>query len=93
MEEILQEYVNSGDVDMRVDGKRSVIHGVKLLGFRSRNGRTYLPAALEQASGLYEGAKVNLNPSIFMALLQSNNRASIPARASETTGFAEALSS
>ena len=61
MEEILQEYVNSGDVDMRVDGKRSVIHGVKLLGFRSRNGRTYLPAALEQASGLYEGAKVNLN--------------------------------
>lgn len=61
MNELLQEYVNSRGVDMRVDVSASVIRGVKLLGLASRNGRRYLPAALAQAAGLYEGAKVNVN--------------------------------
>jgi hypothetical protein len=61
MDEMLQEFVSSRGVDMRVDSQHSVIRGVKLLGLTSRNGRTYLPAALAQAARLYEGAKVNVN--------------------------------
>jgi hypothetical protein len=61
MDEMLQEFVNSRGVEMRVDRNESVIRGVKLLGLGSRNGRRYLPAALAQAAGLYEGAKVNVN--------------------------------
>jgi hypothetical protein len=61
MDEILQEFVNSRGVDVRVDRERGIIRGVKLLGLQSRNGRKYLPAALADATGLYEGAKVNVN--------------------------------
>ncbi len=61
MDEILQELVNSRGVQVRVDREQSVIRGVKLLGLQSRNGRKYLPAALSEAVGLYEGAKVNVN--------------------------------
>ena len=43
----------------RVDRERGVIRGVKILGMKSKNGRTYKPAALRQAVQLYEGAKVN----------------------------------
>lgn len=61
MDELLQEFVSSRGVDMQVSSSRSVIRGVKLLGLVSRNGRRYLPAAMAQAAGLYEGAKVNVN--------------------------------
>jgi len=61
MSELLQEFVDSRGVPMRVDRQRGVIRGVKILGLRSRNGRTYLPEALQQAARLYEGAKVNVN--------------------------------
>jgi hypothetical protein len=61
MDEILQEFVDSRGVNMRIDRAAGVIRGVKLLGFESRNGRKYLPEALSQAVGLYEGAKVNVN--------------------------------
>ncbi len=61
MDEILQEFVTSHGVEMRVDREHGVIRGVKLLGLESRNGRRYLPSALTQAVGLYEGAKVNVN--------------------------------
>jgi hypothetical protein len=58
---MLQEFTSSRGVDMRIDRDAAVIRGVKLLGLASRNGRTYLPAALVQAAALYEGAKVNVN--------------------------------
>jgi hypothetical protein len=61
MNEVLQEFVNSRGVAMRVERERGIIRGVKLLGFQSRNGRRYLPAALASAAALYEGAKVNVN--------------------------------
>ncbi len=61
MPEQLQEVVDSQGVKLRVDAERGVLRGVKLLGLTSRNGRTYLEAALAQAAGLYEGAKVNVN--------------------------------
>ncbi|MBN1590942.1 MAG: hypothetical protein JW888_15620 [Pirellulales bacterium] len=61
MSETLQEFVDSRGVMMRVDREQGVIRGVKVLGLRSRNGRTYLAEALERAVPLYEGAKVNVN--------------------------------
>lgn len=61
MDEMLQEFVNSRDVQVRVDREQGVIRGVKLLGLDSRNARRYLPAALAQAARLYEDAKVNVN--------------------------------
>lgn len=39
----------------------NVIRGVKLLGLTSKNGRTYPPAVIRRAVGLYEGIKVNLD--------------------------------
>ena len=61
MTDMLQEYCDSRGASMRVDGPAGVIHGVKVLGLESRNGRTYLPDALTQAARLYEDAKVNVN--------------------------------
>ncbi len=61
MTETLQEFVDSRGVTMRVDRQSGVIRGVKILGLHSRNGRTYLPQALEKAAQLYEDAKVNVN--------------------------------
>src|SRR5690606_38992070 len=46
---------------MRVDRANHVIRGVKIIGFESVNGRSYSKAALQQAIGLYEGIKVNVN--------------------------------
>ena len=61
MDELLQEFVDSRGLDLRIDREQGVLRGVKLLGLDSRNGRKYSPAALESARGLYEGARVNVN--------------------------------
>ncbi len=61
MSEQLQEYCDSRGVRMRVDRESGVIRGVKILGLKSRNGRSYLPEALREAAALYENAKVNVN--------------------------------
>jgi hypothetical protein len=61
MNEKLQEFVHSRGVAVRVDREAGIIHGVKILGLTSRNGRSYLPEALSTAAGLYEEAKVNVN--------------------------------
>jgi hypothetical protein len=61
MSEPLQEYVHSGSHKLRVDREAGIIRGVKLLGLASRNGRRYRESALVDATGLYEGAKVNIN--------------------------------
>ena len=61
MNELLQEFVDSRGVAVRIDRAEGVLHGVKLLGHESRNGRRYLPEALVAATALYEGAKVNVN--------------------------------
>lgn len=61
MPEMLQEYVDSRGVAVRVDRAAGVIRGVKILGLQSRNGRTYRPEALVEAAPLYENAKVNVN--------------------------------
>ena len=61
MNERLQEYANSRGLSINVDRERGIIRGVKILGTRSQNGRTYLAEAIGQAVPLYEGAKVNVN--------------------------------
>jgi hypothetical protein len=61
MSESIQEFVDSGQARLRVDRAAGIIRGVKLLGLTSRNGRRYREAALVEAAGLYEGAKVNIN--------------------------------
>lgn len=61
MAEALQEFVDSQGTTLRVDSKRGVLKGVKLIGLTSRNGRVYQPNALRKAQSLYEGAKVNVN--------------------------------
>jgi hypothetical protein len=61
MNQLLQEYVDSRGQSIAIDRAAGVIRGVKVLGLHSRNGRTYLPEALANAIGLYEGAKVNVN--------------------------------
>ncbi|MCC7475123.1 MAG: hypothetical protein IT425_06980 [Pirellulales bacterium] len=61
MSELLQEFVTSTSERLRVDRAAGVIRGVKLLGLASRNGRRYCEGALQEAIGLYEGAKVNVN--------------------------------
>jgi len=61
MNEELQEYVDSRGLAIQTDRDRGVVRGVKILGARSRNGRTYLAQAMNQAVPLYEGAKVNVN--------------------------------
>lgn len=61
MTETLREYVNSHATPLRIDGRRGVIRGVKILGVRSKNGRRYEKDALRNAASLYENAKVNVN--------------------------------
>ena len=61
MAEVLQEFVDSRGVTMRVDRSLGVLRGVKLIGLESHNGRRYRESALEQAKSLYEEAKVNVN--------------------------------
>lgn len=46
---------------LAIDREAGEIRGVKLVGLESLNGRSYSPAALRKAIGLYEGAKVNVN--------------------------------
>lgn len=56
----LLEYTALG-TPSRVDRESGVIHGVKILGLESRNGRSYDPKALAKAVGLYEGIRVNVD--------------------------------
>jgi len=61
MNEQLVEDFNLQGVAVRVNRDAGIIHGVKILGLESKNGRVYRPAVLERAVPLYEGARVNVN--------------------------------
>lgn len=43
------------------DRENGILRGVKLIGFESKNGRSYPPSVLKSAVHLYEGAKVNID--------------------------------
>jgi len=44
-----------------IDRENGVIRHVKILGTKSKNGRSYSKAAVHNASGIYEGMAVNIN--------------------------------
>lgn len=58
---ILSESVvqGAGRHKLRVDRDKGVIYGVKVLGYKSRNGRVYEEAALSDCARLYEGVPVH----------------------------------
>lgn len=45
----------------RIDKENGIIHGVRVIGRVSRNGREYSDKAIAEAISLYEGTDVNLN--------------------------------
>lgn len=47
--------------DFRIDEEQAVLRDVRILGPDSRNGRTYLPAAMSKGRGLYENIRVNVD--------------------------------
>lgn len=57
----LREDVVRNTSSLRVDRDAGVIHGVKVLGLESANGRRYTPEAVRQAARLYEGVPVNID--------------------------------
>ena len=57
----IQEFVTSRGVKLGVRAGEGLIEGVKILGHKSRNGRTYPHSTLEAAASLYQDAKVNVN--------------------------------
>jgi hypothetical protein len=57
----LREDIFRGTTPLRVDRELGVIHGAKLLGVVSSNGRTYTLAGIRKAAGLYEGKVVNID--------------------------------
>ncbi len=46
---------------LRVDRQAGVIHGVKILGYESKNGRSYAREAVAKAKSMYEGKQVNID--------------------------------
>jgi hypothetical protein len=60
-QERLQEYTTSRGLSLQVNRETGLIHGVKVLGFKSRNEREYSPTAARNALGLYEGIGVNVD--------------------------------
>lgn len=61
MSESIVEYVSSASAQVKIDPQRGILHGVKILGNESRNGRYYPDETLRESIVLYENAKVNLN--------------------------------
>lgn len=53
-----REFFDSEIAADKIDREAGVISGVKVIGFKSRNGREYSPKALKEALSMYEGAKV-----------------------------------
>jgi hypothetical protein len=54
------EYADNHGATLRVDREKSIIHGVKIIGIESKNGRRYGGNVLAAAARQYEGAKVNV---------------------------------
>jgi len=57
-DEVCESLANSGAI---VDRDASLIRGVKILGFTSKNKRTYPPEIVRQSVEQYEGKRVNLD--------------------------------
>ena len=59
---VLENYVSfEGVGSANIDREAGIVRDVKVIGFRSKNGREYTPESLKNGVPLYEGAKVNLD--------------------------------
>jgi hypothetical protein len=56
---VIHEAAIMGSNGLIIDKDAGIIRNVKLLGFVSKNGRTYTPEAVKEAANLYEGVPVN----------------------------------
>ncbi|MDO4557472.1 MAG: hypothetical protein Q4C47_00705 [Planctomycetia bacterium] len=59
--ETIHEYTDSRSQSLRIDRASGILHGVRILGYHSRNGRRYSETCLKESIPLYESAKVNVN--------------------------------
>lgn len=57
----ITEFVDNRGLTLRVDSAAGIVHGVKVLGLKSANGRVYRESAVSRAIRMYEGAKVNID--------------------------------
>ena len=57
----LTEFFDNRGSTLKVDAAAGVLVGVKVLGLKSANGRTYRESAISRAVSMYEGAKVNID--------------------------------
>jgi hypothetical protein len=60
-ESVLQEIVDNRGISLKIDREAGVIHGVKVLGVTSKNGREYPKKVIQKAATLYEGKAVNVD--------------------------------
>lgn len=56
---VIYEATVMGSNGLVIEKEAGIIRNVKLLGFVSKNGRTYTPQAVKEAAALYEGVPVN----------------------------------
>ena len=56
---MFHESATMGSNGLVIDKDAGIIRNVKILGFISKNGRTYTPQAIKEAVPLYEGVPVN----------------------------------
>ena len=59
-----REFFESGISQDKINADSGVISDVKVIGFKSRNGREYSPQALREALSMYEGARVYCDHSL-----------------------------
>lgn len=60
-EEFFAEFFDSRGRKLVVDREKSIVRGVKLMGWESKNGREFAAEARKNIATLCEGAPVNLN--------------------------------
>jgi len=61
VEEFFAEFFDSRGRKLVVDREKSIVRGVKLMGWESKNGREFAAEARKNIATLCEGAPVNLN--------------------------------
>ncbi len=61
MQESIQEFMCTPGCNIKIDREQGILHGIKIIGTQSRNGRVYPNNTLREAMPLYENTKVNLD--------------------------------
>ena len=62
-EEMISEFVSNKNARLSVENDGGLIHGIKIIGLESKNGRSYPTKVLESAIEKYENVRVNVDHS------------------------------